>query len=121
MNQKPQSCELCKRDDQLTKHHLIPRSRHKNKKIRNNFDRTQVREKVLWLCLACHGSIHAVLTEKELSDIYNSKDRLMRHPDIKKFVRWVRTKQIGKRIKVKKEAKIIDQFTVRAKILLLCV
>ncbi len=101
MNQKPQLCELCKREDRLTKHHLIPRCRHKNKRIRNTFKRTQVRERILWLCRGCHSNIHAVLTEKELSDIYNTKDELMRHPGIKRFVRWVKTKHVGN-IKIRK-------------------
>ena len=40
----------------------------------------------------CHGKIHAVFSEKELRDSYSSFDRLRAHPEIARFVDWVRRK-----------------------------
>jgi hypothetical protein len=89
--EKNEFCELCEREFQkLTKHHLIPRTRHKNKRNKKNFDRQEVRERVIWICGPCHKNIHALLTEKELEYDYNTLDLLKEHPGVKKFVEWIK-------------------------------
>ena len=74
-------CAICQRDipvSQQDDHHLIPKS--KNGKI------TQTLHRV------CHRQIHALFSENELAKTYNSAEVLLTHPEIKKFVAWVRTK-----------------------------
>ena len=59
-------CELCERTvSTLTKHHLIPRTRHKNKRNKKRFDRAEVRRRIAWLCRPCHKQIHSLLDEKQ--------------------------------------------------------
>ena len=87
---KPDCCQLCNRPMvALTRHHLIPRARHNKKRNRRLFDRQDVRTRILWICRPCHNHIHDVLTEKQMEAEYYSRDRLIAHPDIRRFVDWI--------------------------------
>ena len=60
----------------MSDHHVIPRSRGgKQKEL---------------ICHACHKKIHATFDNRELEQEFNSVDMLISHPDIRKFVRWMR-------------------------------
>ncbi|MEW6737075.1 MAG: hypothetical protein AB1489_37660 [Acidobacteriota bacterium] len=84
-------CELCRREvAKLTRHHLIPRTRHKNKKNKKNFSREAVHMQIIMICSPCHRNIHAQITEKELEYDYNTREKLLAHPGIKKFVDWIK-------------------------------
>jgi acetylglutamate synthase len=86
-------CELCEREvEELTGHHLIPRTRHTNKKNQKLFDRTEVKERKAMVCESCHSKIHATISEKELELFYNTTELLKDHPEIKKFVKWIKNK-----------------------------
>ena len=87
-------CEICGREETLTRHHLIPRTRHPNKRNKREFDRVTVKV-TAGICRPCHSQIHAVLTEKELEREWNSIEKLRRHPDIAKFAAWIRRKPRG--------------------------
>ncbi len=94
-------CELCGRCvPRLTKHHLIPRMRHSNRRNKREFDRREVREKLLMVCWPCHKTIHANLTEKELEREYNTREALLGHPGIARFIAWVRKQPPGKKLRV---------------------
>lgn len=95
-------CELCQREVKLTKHHLIPKTRHKNKKNKRTFSRAEVHSRVLWICRPCHSNIHVVFTEKELEAEYNTREALLGHPMIRKFCDWIRSKPAGTRVPMKK-------------------
>lgn len=88
------ACDLCGRDEELTRHHLIPRTRHRNKRTKREFEREEVRATV-GLCRPCHAQLHKLFTEKELEREWNSLERLRAHPDVEKFVRWVAPKPSG--------------------------
>lgn len=87
-------CALCGREEALTRHHLIPRTRHHNRKNKRDFDRAVVKQTV-GLCRPCHSQVHAVLTEKDLERNYRTVDALLGHPEIRKFVDWIREKPAG--------------------------
>lgn len=94
------TCELCGRAGvEVTRHHLIPRTRHSNKKNRKLFDREDVRTRMADLCRPCHGFIHKVLTEKQLELDYNTVERLRRQPEIARFVEWIQSKPSGLRVR----------------------
>ncbi len=87
---KPDHCELCKRRmTALTKHHLIPRTRHKNRRNKRQFTREEVKSRILWVCRPCHNHIHDVFSEKELERHYNTLEALLSHPDILRFRHWI--------------------------------
>ena len=90
---KPDSCELCQRPvSLLTKHHLIPKTMHKHKRVKKLFARSQCITDIAWLCQPCHKHIHKVLSEKQMAfEFYQLKD-LATQPDIANFVAWIKDK-----------------------------
>jgi hypothetical protein len=90
----PAVCAICEREETLTRHHLIPRTRHRNKRNKRDFDRAVVRQ-VVGICRPCHSQIHEVLSEKQLEREFNTVAKLKQHPEIAKFARWVRMKPRG--------------------------
>ncbi len=87
-------CPICGRIEVLTRHHLIPRTRHHNKRNKRDFDRRMVKE-TIGICRPCHSQIHALLTEKELERDWNSIERLRAHPEVAKFAAWIAGKPGG--------------------------
>lgn len=77
-------CELCGCESDLTKHHLIPKLRAKNKYKEIKEDPSNL----IWICRSCHDQIHAIWTENELRDLYNTKEKLLDAPEMQKFVTW---------------------------------
>lgn len=77
-------CPLCGREippAQRDDHHLVPKA--KGGRLTQHMHRI------------CHRQIHALFTESELANTYNTVEALLGHPQIKKFVTWVKNKPIG--------------------------
>jgi hypothetical protein len=81
--------------DDLTQHHLIPRTRHRKRRTQRNFARSEMLSRILWVCRPCHDHIHDVLTEKELEAHYSTRDALLAHPAMQRFVTWIGRKPAG--------------------------
>lgn len=89
-------CELCLRDEvELTRHHLVPRTRHNNKRNKRDFDRHDVRTRIALFCRPCHKMVHALFTEKQLERDFNTLEQIALHPDVQNFVLWIRPKPPG--------------------------
>jgi protein-arginine kinase len=83
-------CELHQGEGyEMSKHHLIPRTLHKRKSVKKKLD-SEERNKKISICQPCHSKIHSVFTEKELEREYNTLEKLQAHPEIAKFIKWVR-------------------------------
>lgn len=77
-------CPLCEREvpaDQRDEHHLVPKL--KGGKVKQAMHRI------------CHRQIHALFSEAELAQHYATVEALLAHPDVRKFVAWVKTKPPG--------------------------
>lgn len=88
-------CSLCGRVTRkgTTAHHLIPRRCHRNKWFKKRFDRNQMNTTVA-VCIDCHRHIHkTVPREKDLGRYYNTLQTLREHPEIAKFVHWVKDRR----------------------------
>jgi len=97
------ACELCRRAGlDLTRHHLIPRKQHRRRSCRERFDREERQTRIAMLCRPCHSTVHATLSEKELEAVFNTIDALAQHPEIMKFVAWVRRQSIDRRVAIKR-------------------
>jgi 5-methylcytosine-specific restriction endonuclease McrA len=95
-------CELCGRMvGEVTKHHLIPRTRHSNKKNKKEFDRVEVRTRLALFCQPCHKQVHAILSEKQLERDYNTLEALRAQAELAKFVTWIKDKPPGTPVTVK--------------------
>lgn len=89
----PARCQLCRRQvAALTKHHLIPRMRHRNKRTQRQFDRQAMTHRIAWLCRPCHKQVHALFSEKELAEHYHTLPALRGHPDMQRFIDWIAAK-----------------------------
>ena len=83
-------CELCERKtNHYTVHHLVPRSRDKTI------------QKVAILCKACHGMVHRLISNLELEKYYYTIELLKGHPEVSRFIGWVKKQDPYKRIKIK--------------------
>lgn len=74
-------CALCDRPIPLAlrdAHHLIPKSRGGDVTV--------------YLHRACHKQIHALFTETELAKKYASPQALRDHPEMARFINWVKDK-----------------------------
>lgn len=89
----PALCELCDRAvGMLTEHHLVPRQTTKRRK--------QDPGETIDICSACHRQIHHLFSNRELADRLNSLPALKEHPEMGKFLAWVRKQDPNKRVKV---------------------
>jgi hypothetical protein len=91
----PIVCALCLREipkKQLEAHHLIPKSKGG---IQTEY-----------LHSICHRQIHALFTETELAQQFNTADLLLQHPEFIKFIKWVKTKPIDFNKRVRKSERL---------------
>lgn len=70
-------CPICRRelDDTTNEHHLIPKSKKGKETVS--------------LHRSCHDKIHSVFSENELARDYNTIEKLLEHPEIQKFAKWM--------------------------------
>ncbi len=96
-------CALCRRVGlTLTRHHLIPRKRHRQASCRKRFSHDERTGRIALVCRPCHSTVHAQLTEKQLEQDYCTVQALADHPGIARFVSWVRKQKSGRRIAVRR-------------------
>lgn len=87
-----QPCRLCGRTTKrgTTEHHLIPRTLHSNKWFKKRFTREQM-QTTISVCRDCHLAIHRFIPdEKELGRHFHSIELLREHPELAKFIPWIR-------------------------------
>jgi hypothetical protein len=83
------TCELCRADRAFNFHHLIPRTVHSNKWFKKNFAREEMR-RGLDTCRDCHRTIHRLIDEKQLGRQFNTREKLLGHPELAKYIAWKR-------------------------------
>jgi hypothetical protein len=74
-------CPICGRPipaSQKDAHHLIPKSKGG--------------KSTEFLHRICHRQIHALFTENELASQFNTAQALQAHPEMQRFIYWVRSK-----------------------------
>lgn len=84
------SCELCRRETpDLTRHHLVPR------------EEDGAGGPTAVVCGACHRQLHALFDNRVLARELDTVERLRAHPELARFVRWVRKQPAGRSIRVR--------------------
>lgn len=81
-------CVLCGSDKLITFHHLIPKSCHRNKWFRKNFEKTDMQERGIYLCRQCHSFIHKQYSEKVLGREFNTLAMLLANDKVQNFIAW---------------------------------
>lgn len=103
MSRSAGACELCGRDVPVrTKHHLIPKRTHRQPRVRKRFDREQRHGRTAMLCRPCHKQVHATISEPTLAAEFNTLDKLAGHPEIARFVDWVKKQPTDRRVAVRR-------------------
>jgi len=92
-------CQLCgRRVRELTRHHLIPQTRHSNRRNKRDFGRGDVKQRIALLCRPCHTHVHATIDNKRLEREFNTVEALAAHPQIARFVAWIGRRPDGTRV-----------------------
>ncbi len=75
-------CPICERDmwkgPSIDKHHMVPKSRGGKE--------TEFLHKI------CHRKVHSIWTNKELEKDFNDPEIIKIHPEMQKFIEWVKKK-----------------------------
>ena len=85
-----EECELCEREKPLTFHHLIPKINHSKNKFQRLFTKLEMNTRGIDVCKDCHSTIHRLIDNKTLGLEYNTKELLLAHEGVAKFVKWVK-------------------------------
>ncbi|ADI15628.1 hypothetical protein [Truepera radiovictrix] len=83
-------CELCGREQPLTFHHLIPKRNHRKGAFQRRFSKEEMRRRGLMLCRLCHRQLHKTFSERELGLTLNTKEAILEHPEVQRFLAWAR-------------------------------
>ncbi len=92
------ACPICDRpipESQKDAHHLIPKS--KGGKATEYLHRI------------CHRQVHALFTETELAVKFNTAAALQEHPEMQRFIHWVKSKPNHFYEKSRKSSRLKDQ------------
>ena len=88
-----EECLICGGGHAVTKHHLIPRTLHRNKWFKKRFTRDELRRTVP-LCRECHSAVHAMFPdEKKMGRECGTPEALLSHEAIRPFVTWRRARR----------------------------
>jgi hypothetical protein len=96
-----EQCALCGRYARLTFHHLIPRTLHSNKWFKRRYTREQMNAGID-LCRDCHAAVHKFVDRKELGRVYNTRESLLEHPQVSRFVQWASGRSTTGRVRTKR-------------------
>lgn len=73
-------CPICGREmlagESVDRHHWRPKSRGGRRSA--------------YLHRTCHRKLHSLFTDKELSEEFATPEAVREHPEIRKFIAWVR-------------------------------
>ncbi len=98
VSSNPIVCPICEREippAQMDAHHLIPRSKGGKE--------TQYLHRI------CHRQIHALFTETESAKRLNSADAISQHPQMQRFIEWVKNKPEGFYERVAKSSRLKER------------
>lgn len=82
-------CELCGRENILNFHHLIPASLHKSKWFKKRYTKEEMSKGINICKEDCHKEIHKYISEKDMGREYNTLEKLLSHPKVKKYIEWL--------------------------------
>ncbi|NOX37320.1 MAG: HNH endonuclease [Calditrichaeota bacterium] len=85
-------CELCEREvSRVTIHHLIPRQKNGGK------------GPTARICSACHRQLHHIFENTTLARELNTLEKIRQHPEMQRFLNWVRKQDPDRRIRVRRK------------------
>ena len=86
-------CCLCKRETDLTFHHLIPRKVHRRAYFKKHFTKLELNVGID-ICRQCHRVIHKSYSEMELAKSFNSIEKITAEPLLANQFDWLSKQKI---------------------------
>ena len=77
-------CPICHRillEGTYDEHHLVPK--------------TFKGKETIIIHRMCHTKLHATFSENEMYQFYHTVERIIEHPEIQKFIKWISKKAPG--------------------------
>ena len=90
-----QPCSLCQRlvpPELITLHHLTPREKGGKAEHR------------VPLCKPCHKQLHAIFSNKQLAQRYDSIESLRAAPELQTYLAWIRKQKAGRNFRTRPSA-----------------
>lgn len=81
-------CPACRRETQLSFHHLIPRKAHRRRFFRKHYSRAQLALGI-YVCRLCHDGIHDRFDEMTIAKQLSDPGTLLREPKLQTHFAWV--------------------------------
>ena len=86
------TCVLCGSKHYITFHHLIPKSCHRNKWFRKNYNKDDMTERGIDICRRCHSYLHKKFPEKILGRELNTLEKILANETVGNYLAWARKK-----------------------------
>ncbi len=80
---------MCGRENECNEHHVIPRKLHSKKRFKRKFTKEELNETITLCKYDCHRAVHKYIKHKELAFHYRTVEKLLAHPDLKRFIAWI--------------------------------
>ena len=90
------TCVLCGSEHFITFHHLIPKSCHRNKWFRKNFDKDDMTERGIDICRRCHSYLHKKFPDKMLGRELNTREKIVTNETMRNYLAWARKNGVGR-------------------------
>jgi hypothetical protein len=94
----------------VSEHHLIPRTTHRNKRVRAKFSVEEMKQRKVDSCQPCHKAVHTFWTEKELALEVNTVEKIKADPRMQVHIRWVRKQRPGHHMKGRRKHQKTKRF-----------
>lgn len=93
VNLKHGVCCLCKRETDLTFHHLIPRKVHRRAYFKKHYSKRELNVGID-VCRQCHRVIHKSFSEMGLAKSFNSIEKIIAESLLAKQFEWLAKQKI---------------------------
>lgn len=86
-------CVACRRETDLTFHHLIPRKLHRRRYFERHYSKAVLNEGI-YVCRLCHDGIHDTYDEMTLAKQFASLDKLLADEALLRHFGWVAKQRV---------------------------
>ncbi len=87
-------CVLCRREGDMTDHHLVPKSQGRRQGVKLGEIPT------VKMCAACQGFLSKTFSNAQLANELNTVEAILARDEVQKFVKWVQKQPLTKGVRV---------------------
>ena len=94
MSDPDDPCPLCRRQVDLTFHHLIPKKVQSRNFFKKTYKKSQLRDGIM-ICRLCHNGLHDLYDEMTLGKAFNTLTAITEDAALAKHFAWVAKQKAG--------------------------